>query len=327
MNYLDLRQSGLKKLIMVFILLSWFGSPEGLKAELKYNLSYSLKGATRGRILLIIPFRVFYESFASMDFKAVKSPDGDYEFFFADIPETGYMMRTSGFPGKTLVILSADHDLKKALSLATNKLEIFNLPYYSKFIKRKKPFLFKIFSDDKNSAQFKRHQNGVHFDFFINLTVRYKYYPEILNIDFNIYKILMEMAKAYNHSFLPGESVDELIKNPDIQWQSPALDYSDNINIIVRLAARIMKKLKQFRQERSLKLHYRITTLNEDIIEIQGYTNPGVLIWGKYGINQFARKVKLRRCDGVLVEDTINYKIENSKSRGLEATISLTLRD
>lgn len=314
-------------LLLHFMLAVCLSANLQLKTDLKYNLSYSLKGATHGHILLIIPFRVYYESFASMNLNANKSPDGSFEFFFSDIPVTGYMMRTSGFLGKTLVILAAHYDLGKALALARRKLRNFDIPYYSRFIKRRKPFLFKIYSRDKDSFRFTRYYGGIHAHFNLDFLVRYKYHPEILNIDFNIYKILCEMSKAYNHSFLPKSGLKQLLIDPNHQWKSPPLDFSGNINAVVRTAARIMRRIKRFNQERSFILTYRMTSLTEDFIEIKGSDRPDVKIWGKYGITRFTRNVKLRRKDGIVVHDSLFIEIENPDKRGLEACVTLSKLD
>ena len=305
----------------------WISTSEQLKPELNYNLAYSLKGATHGHILLIIPFRVYYESFASMNLKAEKSPDGSYEFHFAGIPESGYMMRTSGFLGKTLVILAAHYDLNKALEIAENKLKLFDVPYYTRYIKRRKPFLFKIYSREENSIRFKRYYNGIHAAHYIHFPVLYEYHPEILNIDFNIYKILLEMSRAFNHSFLPEEGLSELINHPEREWRSPPLDYTGNINKIVRTAARIMKKLKRFKQERRFTLTYRLVDINKDQMTIRGSARPEVKVWGDYVIRQFTREVIFRRTDYKVVRDSLAMNIENPESRGLEASVTLRLLD
>ena len=69
---------------------------------------------------------------------------------------------------------------------------------------------------------------------------------------------------------------------------------SRNINNIVRSAARIMKSLKEFHQERSFTLTYRVSSLNHQFIEIEGVIRPDIPIWGKYVIKLFSRNVKMK---------------------------------
>jgi hypothetical protein len=309
---------------VVLILALTFQIP--LNANQEYNFSYHFCGSTHGTILIIIPFRVYYESFASVDFCTEKEKDGSLKFKFDNIPESGYMMRTSGFLGKTLVALTADYDLNVGLKCALRKLNRFHQPYYSRFIKRKKPFLFKIFQSETDVMGFRREQNGIHTQISLDLTVRFQYYPEILNIDFNIYKILAEMLKSYNHSFLPGNDLGQLINQPQQEWDSPELDFSPNINRTVVLAARIMRKIKPFKQKSLFRIHYRVSNLTSTRIEISGLAEPNVHIWGKYIITCVARKVIFRIKDRVLLEDTIILHIKNSRGNGLQASTTLKLK-
>jgi hypothetical protein len=309
-------------IVLVLILLS----PALLKASLEYNFSYHFRGATHGRILLIIPFRVYYESFATVDFIAMKNPDGFVNFAFDGIPESGFMMRTSGFSGKTLVALAADYDLKKGLNRALKCLNEFDDPYYSRFIKRRKPFLFKIYSVAPETMGFRRSPDGIHSHATSNISVRFQYYPEVLNIDFNIYKILLEMIQSYNHSFLPGENLESLLKRPQQEWDSPEMNYSGNINRTVVLAARIMKRIQPFRQRELFRIHYRVSELTPSRIEITGLAVPDVYIWGKYLITRVFRKVVIRITDRVLLEDTHVLHIQNSRGNGLQARMTLKLK-
>ena len=308
--------------MLVLILLS----PALLKAGLEYNFSYHFRGATHGTILLIIPFRVYYESSASVDFIAKKSPDGFVNFAFNGIPESGFMMRTSGFLGKTLVALAADYDLKKGLNSALKNLNGFEDPYYSRFIKRRKPFLFKICSVEPDTMGFRRSPDGIHSHVTSNFSVRFQYYPEVLNIDFNIYKILLEMIKSYNHSFLPGKNLESVVKRPQQKWDSPEMNYSSNINRTVVLAARIMKRIKPFQQRELFRIHYRVSELTPSRIEITGLAVPDVPIWGKYLITRISRKVVIRISDRVLLEDTHVLHVQNSRGNGLQARMTLKMK-
>lgn len=310
---------------LIFILLTTHTVQ--LNARFDYNFSYQFRGSTHGKILLIIPFRVYYESFASVNFSSEKNANGGFDFYFSDISESGYMMRTSGFLGKTLVVLTADYDLKKGLKFAFHKLKHFYEPYYSKFIKRKKPFLFRIYSTKKNSMGFRRNSRGIHSHFFIDFNVRFQHHPEILNIDFNIYKILLEMLKVYNHSFLPGKKIETLIKRPRQEWKSSLLNYSSNINRVVVLAARIMKKLKPLKQTAPFRIHYRVSNLTPSIIEVTGISKPGVPIWGRHLIKEVTRKIRIRLKDRILLEDTFTLTIENPQGNGLQARTSLQLKN
>ncbi|RPJ58653.1 MAG: hypothetical protein EHM12_07615, partial [Dehalococcoidia bacterium] len=153
-----------------------------LPAELTYNFQYTFQGHTSGTLLLVIHYRVYYESFAAVDFTAQPAGNGLYRFFFKDIERTGYMMRTSGFTGRAFVVLASDYDLDKALLVGQQKLHDFErqAPEYDRLVRKKKVFQFRVFSRDKESMQFTRQPNGIHKDFLENFIVRFKYYPERL---------------------------------------------------------------------------------------------------------------------------------------------------
>ena len=221
-----------------------------LTGEYRYNFTYSFRGDAHGRVLLIIPYRVYYESSASVNFIARRVDNGDLDFKYDGIGETGYMMRTSGFGGKTLAILTADYDFHRSIPFAEKKLpEIEDrAPYYAGCINRKKNFQFRILSRDPNSIGFTRSPLGVHSGFHLDFPLQFRYYPEVLNIDFFIYQIMMEILKGYNHPCVRAEDLQTNNINKSDSWYSPPLDYSPHMNRIAPLAARVMKRLGAFLQ-------------------------------------------------------------------------------
>lgn len=298
-----------------------------LKGELTYNFTYTLQGHTSGKLLLFIPYRVFYESSAAVNFTARKRADAGFEFYFKGIETTGHMMRTSGFSGKTLVVLTANYDVDNAALLGERKKADFDkiAPYYAKFIQRKKQFLFKILPTDHDSIRFTRTPEGIQQNFSMNLMVRFKYYPEKLNICFNIYKILVEMLKIYNHSFLPDKNTDPSLLTPFEVWHGPPLDFSPHINKIGRLAARIIKQYVSFKQEKKFRLKYKVSYITDQYIEICGEAHPDIKIWHDFKIKDFIRLIRVRLIDRVTVEDSIHVELRNTRGRGLYAKSTLKL--
>lgn len=297
-----------------------------LPAELTYNFQYTFQGHTSGTLLLVIHYRVYYESFASVDFTAQPAGNGLYRFFFKDIERTGYMMRTSGFTGRAFVVLASDYDLDKALLVGRQKLHDFErqAPEYDRLVRKKKVFQFRVFSRDKESMQFTRQPNGIHKDFLENFIVRFKYYPERLNICFNIYQILLETAKIYNHPFLPGHGSISRLK-PGDRWQSKPLDYSPQLNRIGGLAAKIVAEYVTFKQQESFSVDYRVTEINGQYAVIVGQAQPQVKVWRDFLITDFSRTVKVRLVDGVTLQDAITAHIVDKKGKGLQFSTRLKL--
>lgn len=306
------------KRLKIFLILLCLSAALDLRAELRYNFTYKFQGAAKGVILLIFSYRAFYESSASVNFTAQKTEDGDYKFFFDGIADTGYMMRTTGLTGKTLVILTADYDLERSIPFADARLAEFPdiAPYYAGFIRRKKKFRFKLYSRDRDSIRFIRGKSGAFRDWHIDFDVRFEYHPEVLNIDFNIYKILVEMLKTNDHPVIYTRDLSALRSNPRQKWSSPPLDFSGSLNRIGPLAARFVGQVAHFKQERPFRVEYRLTEANSSAITIVGETRPDIEIWGKFIISRFFRRLKLRLKDEVLLEDVLRVDIQKMKSEG-----------
>ena len=77
-----------------------------------------------------------------------------------------------------------------------------------------------------------------------------------------------------------------MIEQPQQEWKSSPLNYSSYINRVVVLAARIMKRLKPFKQTTPFRIHYRVSDLTSSMIEVTGMAKPGVPIWEIYLIKE-----------------------------------------
>jgi hypothetical protein len=300
-----------------------------MTGQYRYSFSYTFKGQAHGRILLFIPYRVYYESSAAVNFLARKTASGNLVFNYDGIGNTGYMMRTSGYGGKTLAILTADYDFERSIPFGEIKLgEIEqSAPYYAKHMKRKKNFQFRILSRNPDSIRFTRSPLGVHSNFSLDFPVQFRYHPEILNIDFFIYPIMMELLKGYNHPCVPAEYQTGGNVPLDAQWESPPLDYSPHMNRIAPLAARVMKRLKKFNQKEPFQVGYRVTASDGEIINIHGESQPNIRIWGSFRIVAFVREVVLSKKRAIPLQDAIALRIHRPNGDGMTLTASLVLLD
>lgn len=313
----------MKNLLLLFLICL----PLHMSGEYHYNFSYTFKGQAHGRILLIIPYRVYYESSASVNFIAEKKEDGNLSFRYDGIGATGYMMRTSGFGGKILAILTADYDIDRSVLFGEKKLREIkeSAPYYAHYIKRKKNFQFRILNRDSESIRFTRSPTGVHSDFFLDFPIRYKYYPENLNIDFFIYPIMMEILKGYDH---PITDFKPLIRGElalGSQMKSRPLDYSPHMNRIAPLAARVMKKLKSFHQDEPFQVIYKIVADDNETVTIRGVANPEVAIWGSFLLRTFSREAVISKKGKIALRDSVEIHIANRKGNGLTVKAFLKL--
>src|SRR5512136_1927244 len=75
-----------------------------------YRLEYQIRGGAVSRLLLFFPLRVYYESSAAIDLSAHAQADGSTCFVYARVPQPAYVMRTLGFIGKTLALLTVGEE-------------------------------------------------------------------------------------------------------------------------------------------------------------------------------------------------------------------------
>jgi hypothetical protein len=75
-------------------------------AEATYRLEFQIRGGAISRLLLVIPLRIFYDASAAIDLTAHPQPGGVTCFSFAGVPRPAHILRTLGFSGRTLALLT-----------------------------------------------------------------------------------------------------------------------------------------------------------------------------------------------------------------------------
>ncbi len=303
-----------RSLFTIFILfLNISLSPE---IKLKYRFSYHIEGNAKGRILLIFPYRVYYSSKASAIFSASPVRNG-LIFKLSSINETGFMMRTLGFSGRSFAILTAGNDLKKSKIFAdniSNQLDLI-IPEYSRFIK-KKYWNNYYFNRIKERIKFFRSDSGVNNNVFYDLWLKKSPHKNKISISFNIYRILGEIIKIYNHPFLPENvGIDQITRGEQLSWTSEGIDYSRILNKSARFAAGIFKLISPLKQERPFKVNYTAKE-NNSTISIVGKSYPDVSIWNSFLIKKFSRSVKISVKDGIILSDIIEVIVKNGSGKG-----------
>ncbi|MCP5050302.1 MAG: hypothetical protein GY940_24255, partial [bacterium] len=107
--------------------------------------------------------------------------------------------------------------------------------------------------------------------------------------------------------------------------QSPALDFSENMNRVGSHAANIVDKYVTFRQRSPFKLSYRVVSREPGRLTIHGEAVPQVKIWDGYKVLQVNRTIKIRLPDGAALEDNFYVEIGKRKGKGGFAQCTLTL--
>ncbi|UCH96238.1 MAG: hypothetical protein JSV88_05110 [Candidatus Aminicenantes bacterium] len=327
----------MKKIALIFLCLiccTFHQSPHlqgksftGNGNNLEYRFDYTFQGEATGVLLFFFRYRFFFYARASALLTAKKIDEKTLQFNYIDIDKTGYLFRTWGFSGKTLITGAADYDLKKTRQILDKDFFIFKekAPRYYRFIKRRKVFPFKILTRGKNVLTFKREINGIHRDCSLDMQLQNIKYERKYAFYFKIYQMLGEMLKIYNHSFFPGncEKISEL--EPGMEWRSSVLDLSENINRIGARATDIIEKYVTFRQRSPFRLAYRVVSGTPGMLTIYGEAVPQVKIWDGFRIVRVTRTIQIRLPDGVVLEDKFYVEISKRKGKGGFAQCALTL--
>ncbi len=285
--------------------------------DLTYRLEYQICGSAVSRLLLIIPIRVYYDASAAIDLKVRPGPDGSAVFTYAGIPRSAYILRTLGFSGKTLALLSADQDE------AAGKIFIDQLflewqkqtPEFSERVKTIKKFPHQLTTTGPEAFAFERDSQGYYDNFTVGLEPRYKYHPAQIGIYFKVFPTLAELLKLLNHRFTPGPANARFGPFP-AEWTGDGLDFSDNLNRVAVLLEKIVKAKVTVQQKSPLRLHYRIGANNSKELEICGESYPDVPLWKGFMIREIFRRVRLRQVDRALLADELWMGVRNSKGQG-----------
>jgi len=283
---------------------------------LLYRFHYTFQGGTTGTLLLIFRYRFFTSVNASVFFEALPAEDNSLRFRFKDIDGTGYILRTWGFSGRTLVMAAVDYDLKKGDLLLKRDMELLRQkdPQYAKLIKHRKKYLFRLTSRAADAITFTREKDGRHIEESVNMPVKKIRFEEKFGVNVKIFEMLLEMVKLSNHSLFPGFDLSQL--KPGAQNRSVPLDFSKNLDRIGGMAARVIEKYIRFKQERPFSLHYNVLEGSPGTVLIKGEAAPEVTIYGNFKIKTVSRVVRIRKSDGVLLEDGVEVTIGNKKGKG-----------
>ncbi len=312
-----LRKINIRSFVIFTILFYIYSS--GIASGKIYNFSFVIQGNAKGKIFLIIPFRIFYQASSSVNFIAENK--GDYTIFrSSDIVGNGYVVRTLGFSGKSLALLVAGKDLEK-INIFSKKI-IKDLPYIapgvSKHITSTTVNFFILDTPIVNTLNFERSQNGIHQNIINNIKMtRIKNSSEKLKINFNVYKILSEALKTFNHSFLPKNiTLHDLIKSGKKEWKSSYLNFTDALIKSSRKAAKIFQRIKGFGQKEPFRVSYKIYFPDKKIIKIKGTASPDISIWQELRIKNFTRTIKIKKSDFSLISDIVKVSVKDRFNGG-----------
>jgi len=313
------------RLVIPIFLLTAALLPAG---DLTYRLEYQICGSAVSRLLLFIPIRVYYEASAAIDLTARLRPDGGAAFSYAGIPRSAYILRTLGFSGKTLALLSADRDEEDG-RLFVDKLLLQwhkQAPEFAERVKAIKKFPHRLTTTGPEAFAFERDGQGFYKNFAVGLEPRYRYHPAKTGIYFNVFPTLAELLKLLNHRFTPGQAGAQFGPFP-AEWTSDGLDFSADLNRVAALLEKAVKSMVTVQQKSPFCLHFRVNASTAEEIEICGESFPNVPLWKGFIIKEVFRRVRLRPADRALLDDELWIGIRNSKGQGGFGRLQLKMID
>jgi hypothetical protein len=282
-----------------------------------YRLEFQIRGSAISRLLLVLPLRVFYDASAAIDLTAHSHVGGVTCFSYAGVPRPAYILRTLGFSGKTLALLTVGWDDDAGEPFAGELISQWRrqeLEFAAK-VKKVKKFPHRLAPAGPQSFVFERDDSGCYQNIFSDLEAQYVYFPSKTGIFFNVFPMLADLLTLLNHRFAPAAMNGPSSPLPE-EWTGDALDLSGDLNRVAGLMEKAVKSLVTVRQKSPFHLSFRVTSSSPEAIEICGECFPDVSIWKGFMIREMFRRVRWRPADRALLEDEVWISVRNSKGHG-----------
>ncbi len=308
---MKLSSCGAVKFKILVCLLLFFSF--SLYSQEKYILWYFMKGKASGKILFIIPFRVYYENFASVILETENEGE-KVNFYFYDIGFPGYLLRTIDFMGHEIHVRIASPSIKESLSLgeAIMKEWVEEYPEFSKHIKLEKrkvlPFGFKEFG--KESFFFSINRNGILDTSSLKCELKpYYLWPAREEIPLANYDALIQALRLFARPFLPSSNED------GEGWVDRGIDLTYEFNLIGRILEQVIRDFVVFKQNKKFDVPYKANE-NNGIIYIRGEATPNVEIWSGYRITKYIREVEWDKNNRTILRERMRMEMWGKKGRG-----------
>ncbi|HOW44473.1 MAG TPA: hypothetical protein PK919_04800 [Candidatus Aminicenantes bacterium] len=297
----------------------------------RYRLEYEIRGGAISRLLLLFPLRVYYEAAAALDLTAVPAGSGAVAFSFAGLPHAAYVMRTLGFSGKTMALLTLDEesDLQASETFRGELLSQWQAraPEFADRVRKVKKFSHRLLATGPRPFGFTRDAAGLYRDVSVHLEPRYVYYPARTGIYFRVFPTLAGLLKLLNHPFLPAaaEAGREEIGPLPASWEGDSLDFSADLNFLARQIEAAVESLVTVRQKFPFRMRFRVAARDGEAVEILGEARPDVPLWKGFQLREVHRRIRLRPGDRQLLSEEFRMEIRNKKGQGGSGRLQLTL--
>jgi hypothetical protein len=311
------------KIFLCFILIF----PLLLSSDIKYRYSFEVKTDSHGKILLIIPYRMYFKVYSEFDLILHQESINKSRFSLDSINNSGYLSRTLGFSGRRLGIFTANPQGRNYITVSKNINNLFMAKenFYSKYVKTSIYFPYNFVRTKKTDSSFLRYSNGIQTQSRFSIPIEPKNPRIKIKTFFRIYEILADSLEFYNHSFLPegSQDIDRLRVNDN--WESKKLDFTNLLNNVLAKSARIMKYILPLKQEKPFLIKYHVSSRDTQYITISGEARPMISIWRNFKVVLFTREVKINLSKKLLIYDNFLADVRNPDGEGGYAKTSLKL--
>ena len=269
-------------------------------ADPTYRLEYQIRGGAISRLLLFFPIRVFYDAAAAVDLTAHAQAGVGTCFAYAGLPRPAYIIRTLGFSGKTLALLTvggeeaAGGDVAGELFSQWRKQE----PEFAARVKTVKKFPHRLLATGPQSFAFDRDDRRPLPGYRPRPGSPLPLLPGHTGIYFNVFPMLADLLKLLNHPFVPAATRGSPVRPFPAEWSGDAMDLSGDLNRAAGLAGKSRQVAGHGGAEipvpPALSRHRQHAP---EAIEICGECFPDVSIWKGFMIREMFRRVRLRPAD------------------------------
>lgn len=294
-----------------------------------YRLEYEIRGGAISRLLFFFPLRVYYEASAAVDLDAVPAGNGAAAFSFSGLPRIAYVMRTLGFAGKTMALLTLD-DGSDPRALEAFRGDLLSqwqarAPEFADRVRKVKNFSHRLLVTGARPFDFRRDIEGLYRDVSVHLEPRYVYYPARTGVYFRVFPTLAGLLKLLNHPFLPPHAGPAGTVALPAAWEGDSLDYSADLNFLARQIEAAVESLVTVRQKSPFRMRFHVAARDDEAIEILGEARPDVPIWKSFLLREVRRRIRLRTGDLQLLCEEFRVEIRNKKGQGGSGRLLLTL--
>jgi len=316
----------MRKLATAWMLAAFLflGFCSSLSALEHYRLRFSFSGRAQGVILLFFRFRFFYEAAAELELTA--KPDGEGGLFFQleRISSPAHVMRTLGFTGKGLAMMTAFTDYETVDRFSRERVAGWQKEYseFSKFIRKVKRLPFLVENIRPDAFGFRRSVDGVVSEASSKLRLHYKHFPQETGIYFRVYDLMAEMLAFYNHGVWPSPS-QTLPARLSPSWISLPIDLTTILTRVGAQTEKIVASSVKFNQEKPFDMMYRLSGQEGERLELLGESRSHPRIWKNFRLKVFNRVLTIRRTDQHPLRDEIRLVIENEKGLGARGYLLL----